>query len=356
VDRFLFDALDLGHNPKGVGRVLSSVVPHLVEQAPDEIVIVCTAAGIELLDPAAQARAVEVGRPLQTRWEQWSLPRLGRKLRAAATYSHREAGAMWGPPLVLHIPEDPEVRWERTPPRTAREHARRLYNRLLIRRSITHAAVLAVSTTSVADGLRRRYGVRRRIATLPLGVDLEVFAPAARPRRDAVFHLGSSDPRDHTMLVVDAWAAARRDGPLPPLTIGGDLGELELAIRERAARLDVPLELPGRLSDGDLRDRFAHAAAVVQPSSDEGFGLQPLEAMAAGAPVVVTGADAVVEVVGDGALVADATPVDLARGMRRALDEGDVLGAAGRRRAEQFGWPACADAVLRALREAGRLR
>ncbi len=76
---------------------------------------------------------------------------------------------------------------------------------------------------------------------------------------------------------------------------------VEADLRRRADSRGIDIELTGRLTDIDLVDRLANAAVVVQPSSDEGFGLQPLEALAAGAPVVVTAAPAVIDVVGDAA-------------------------------------------------------
>jgi glycosyltransferase involved in cell wall biosynthesis len=111
----------------------------------------------------------------------------------------------------------------------------------------------------------------------------------------------------------------------------------------------VEVELTGRLSDDELADHYRNAAVVVQPSSDEGFGLQPLEAMASGTPVVVTRAGAVSDVVGDCAVVCDATATSIAEGIRHALDRSAELRPAGRRRAEAMTWEASADAVLDAL-------
>jgi glycosyltransferase involved in cell wall biosynthesis len=226
-----------------------------------------------------------------------------------------------------------------------------------MRRSMKRSAVLGASTSSAADHLSARYRIdRRRIRVLPLGVDLELFRPAARPRRNFVFHLGSADPRDQTSIVIEAWSRAHEsDASLPRLVIGGSLGRVEPLVRRQAAALGVDLELTGRLTDGELATRFAHAAVVIQPSSDEGFGLQPLEALAAGAPVVVTAAPAVAEVVGDAALVCSENTADIADAVVEALSTGDHLRARARRRARRYDWDASADAVLEALETAASL-
>lgn len=353
--RYLVDALELGRNPKGISRVLASLAPRLVARAADEVFIAATADGDSYLPDVPQDRLVHVDPGLQSAWEQWGLPRLAQKIGAAAVYSHRESGALWGPPLVLHVPEDPEVRWERDPTRSLREHGRRLYSRTTMRRSLARADV-AASTAVVADQLSARYRIARdHISIIPLGVDLALFSPADAPRADSVFHLGSSDPRDQTLTVVEAWAAARSSvEDLPRLVIGGGLGELTGHVRNRADQLGMDAVLTGRLSDGELAAHLRHAAVVVQPSSDEGFGLQPLEAIASGAPLVVSRADAVLEVVDDCATVCDATAAGVAEGIVKALDEAPHLRRVARSRAEAFTWEATADAAIQALERAAR--
>jgi glycosyltransferase involved in cell wall biosynthesis len=218
--------------------------------------------------------------------------------------------------------------------------------------------VAAASTDAVAAHLAARYRTpRAAIRVLPLGVDLELFRPAPAPAGDFVFHLGSSDPRDRTTMVVDAWAhAKRRDESLPNLVIGGRLDDVELHVLSRSRDLNVPVELAGRLTDDELAARLQHAAVVVQPSSDEGFGLQPLEAMASGAPTVVTASAAVSEIVGDAAVVCPAETGSLAGGILAARAEGDPLRLRARARAERFSWDAAADAVLKALTDATSFR
>ena len=65
----------------------------------------------------------------------------------------------------------------------------------------------------------------------------------------------------------------------------------------------------GEVKEEDKATLYQLASCFVFPSSYEGFGLPPLEAMACGVPVITTGSGALKEIVGDAAyLISD--PVD----------------------------------------------
>ena len=97
----------------------------------------------------------------------------------------------------------------------------------------------------------------------------------------------------------------------------------------------------------DQRAALLRGASVfAYPSRYEGFGLPPLEAMAAGTPVVATDAGALAEVTGGAAeLVAPGDADDLAAALDRVLrDEAlaDDLRDRGQRRAATYSWDATA--------------
>ena len=72
------------------------------------------------------------------------------------------------------------------------------------------------------------------------------------------------------------------------------------------------------VSDGELRALYRAAAVFLFPSRYEGFGWPPLEAMAAGTPVVCANMASLPEVVGDAALLA--APDDYAGLARHCVD------------------------------------
>jgi len=103
----------------------------------------------------------------------------------------------------------------------------------------------------------------------------------------------------------------------------------------------------GRVSDGELRALYQHAACLLFPSRYEGFGLPPLEAMVCGCPVVAARAASVPEVCGDAALWFDpASPESLVAALERLPAEADRLRVAGLARAESFTWRRAALTLL----------
>lgn len=129
-----------------------------------------------------------------------------------------------------------------------------------------------------------------------------------------------------------------------------------------AARLGVAERVlfAGLVDDRDLPALYAGAAVFVLPSLEEGFGLPALEAMACGAPVVVSNCGALPEVVGDAALTVDPeAEAEIAAVLARVLSDAGLardLAGRGRARATLFAPERTADRVLALLGDVGRGR
>ena len=345
--RVALDGMAIRRQGRGVTRVLQQVFPLLAADPRLDCVILSTREGREILDLGSSVCFHEVPQSTQSAWEQFGLPWHARQVRADAIYSHAECGPLWGPPLLLHIPEDPFIRWQGINADSLRERVRRGYQRTTIRRGLHHASVLATSSSVCQSALRDRFGSDLgKIAVVPLGVDTELFHPdSAGIGDDGIFHLSSVEARDMSTVVVRAYARAlssTRD--LPDLFIAGELGGQRERICDAAREcgVDRRLHLLGRISDEALRQRYASAAMCVQPSLYEGFGLQPLEALACGAPLVVFPEPTVEEVVGEAAIITrDRDETSLAECIARLWSDKPqraTLRENGLRRATLFSW------------------
>lgn len=102
----------------------------------------------------------------------------------------------------------------------------------------------------------------------------------------------------------------------------------------------------GYVTDSELRQLYGHAACFVYPSFYEGFGLPPLESMAAGCPVITSNVASLPEVCGDAVLYCDPTkPADIARKINLMMSDSclrDDIRARGFKRIKQFTWDKCA--------------
>ncbi len=91
---------------------------------------------------------------------------------------------------------------------------------------------------------------------------------------------------------------------------GPSLTGPDRALAERLNLLPEVVEL-GALPDADIPALYNAVDLLLFPSSYEGFGWPPLEAMASGTPVVCSRAGSLDEVVGDAALTADPEDIEM---------------------------------------------
>lgn len=221
----------------------------------------------------------------------------------------------------------------------------------LVRRAASSGAHVHVPSGHVAGEVVDRLAVpAERIHVIPWGV--RPAPPAARPATGPryVLALGTAEPRKDLPTLVRAFDRVAESHPDLRLRLVGPVGwgERQLAGAVAAARHRDRVDRVGWVQDPAAE--LAGAAVLAYPSLDEGFGLPPLEAMAAGVPVVAAAAGAIPEVVGGAALlVPPRRPSALAEALVAVLDDtatSDRLVSGGLRQAARYPWSACADAVV----------
>ncbi|HSO98155.1 MAG TPA: glycosyltransferase family 1 protein [Solirubrobacteraceae bacterium] len=305
----------------GTGIYVNQLLPALEAQ------------GVEVLRAANPRRRPAGGGPWRSVhnlaadlwWCRWELPR--RAGAQAAEVIHHPLAPLHlarGPVHVvtLHdlaferLPECFDPRWRWVAHHTHRAAARRA------------DAVVAVSETTAADA-RELWGVDPVLARHGPG---QLAAGARSGGARHFLYVGDGEPRKNLPLLLGAYATYRRDGEKAiPLVLAGSATGDGAGIEHRRD--------PSAVELGSL---LAEAAALLQPSRYEGFGLTALEAMAAGVPVLAARSPGLTEVCGEAALYADAdTTGDWARALGRLAGDPALRGelaAAGQRRAEAFSW------------------
>ncbi|MCK4412909.1 MAG: glycosyltransferase family 4 protein [Candidatus Eisenbacteria sp.] len=196
-----------------------------------------------------------------------------------------------------------------------------------------------------------------RYRVIPNGVDLDRFSGIAGqggkpepPRRDRarVLFVGRLDPRKGLWPLLRAMAGIAADGvrgaPPAELIIVGD-GPLRPQLTRYIKERGLPVIMAGAVPRARLASYYRAADLFVAPATDgESCGVTLLEALAAGLPIVASDLPGYRETLGPdpgGLFCTPGSDRNLHAALTALLTDPARrrrLAAAGRRRAQRFGW------------------
>jgi glycosyltransferase involved in cell wall biosynthesis len=237
---------------------------------------------------------------------------------------------------------------------------RRLDKLTLKRRYVDQADhIICVSEATRRDLLRVYPEVSAPITVVHHGVD-ERFTPGADALPDLpdeyVLMVGHRGEYKDGALLFRAFAQIADTFPDVDLVCvgGGAFTREEQELIDELGLVERVGQYP--LSDPRLPGAYGNALAFVFPSRFEGFGLPALEAMACGAPTILSDSTAFPEIGGEAAAyftVGD--PADLANVMETVLSSDErrrCLREQGLQRAAQFSWRRTAEETASVYRQA----
>lgn len=172
---------------------------------------------------------------------------------------------------------------------------------------------------------------------------------------DYLFFPSRLAPVKRQALVLEALVQTRQ--PVRVVFAGApdhDAYAAQLRAQATAQAVSDRVEWLGMITDGENRQRYAHAAGVVFPPSDEDYGFVTLEAMAASKPVITcrdSGGPLELIVHEQTGLVAEPSAAGLAAAMDRLWQDRSrarAWGAAARARYEELNinWPSVVQRLL----------
>lgn len=395
--RVLIDATAVPAGRGGVGRYVDSLIAALDADGAKPVVLCQSRDAALYAGFAPHAEVLPIAEQVATRtarltWEQTTLPRLIRRVRADVLHCPHYTMPLASPVATVVTLHDATFFTE---PRLHSPVKARFF-RAWTRTSLRRAALCVVPSAATARELSRVAGADDRIMhVVHHGVEADRFHPPSPEEVTAVRRrlglgrtpyvgfLGALEPRKNVPALIRGFArasqilAARTDagrhdagrtdagrdatGRTDPAALvlagapGWD-GQVERALEVVPHRVRVIRA--GYLPLGELSGFLGGAALVVYPSLGEGFGLPVLEAMAAGSAVLTTRRLALPEVGGDAVAYCGIGAGDIAAGIVDLLDDPArraELSAAAQRRAKEFSWSTSAVRHRQAYARAAQL-
>jgi glycosyltransferase involved in cell wall biosynthesis len=341
----------------GVGAVVAGLVDELATR-PDVEIVAYAVTGRSGLVPPVPAGVQTGKRRLPARvvrwlWERTDTPRVEYWTGPVdVVHATNYVAPPSRVPVVVSVYDLTFVHFpEMCTPDTLR------YPRLL-RRALARGAHVHVTSEFVRQEIVAELGVEpARVACVYPGLPSTAGGDAQRGRRLAgsdgyVLALGTIEPRKNLPRLVRAFDGVAASHPDLALVVAGPPGwgseALEAALD--TSRASSRIRRLGYVSDDDRRDLLAGARAFAYPSVYEGFGFPPLEAMAAGVPVLAGIAGSLPEVLGDAAVLVDPYDVDAIAGALVSVSVDETrraeLVARGTERVRRYTWPRTADEML----------
>ena len=239
----------------------------------------------------------------------------------------------------------------------------RMRRRWLTRRCAQRAGVVFTDSVFSRSEILSHYPIDpARIRVIPPGLaprhDAAVLEPRPSGAERLILFVGSIFNRRRLPDLIAAFALVTRDVPDARLSIvGDDRSWPPLSLEDVASSLGVSsgVNLKAYVPDAELASLYARASAFAFLSEYEGFGLTPLEALAAGVPIVVLDTPVAREVYGEAAHYVKSGDVRgtadaLIRLLRDPAGAGPVMQHAPAVLA-RYSWERCASATLDGIEE-----
>lgn len=232
--------------------------------------------------------------------------------------------------------------------------------------------IFAISNSTKDDIVRHYPSAKGKIYVTPLAYDNTKFNLSISEKdvrrvgsrysivHDYVLYLGTLKPSKNIEGLISAFHALKLQIPRTnkqindlTLVIAGKKGWMYESIFEKVKSLGLEKDVvfTDFISEDDKPGLIAGAKVFVLPSFWEGFGLDVLNAMAAGVPVVVSNIGSLPEVVDGAGVLVDPESVDsIAAGIKEVLlaptAKYNSIAEAGVAQAKKFSWEKTARETL----------
>ncbi|GAA1391421.1 glycosyltransferase family 4 protein [Catellatospora chokoriensis] len=358
----------------GIGRYTLSLLEGLqsVDQHNDYVVLVRPSDWSTWKPEARNFTRVECDIDPYSVAEQTALPRVLKRLSPDVVHLLTpNAAALYRGPKVVTVHDLTLLDYDTSRGSRVKRLSTKLKRipfRWILARQIATATRIVTVTDYIKQQLVQRFKIDPAIISpIWLAADSEHLAAAADeslPDLGAVetclLYVGNYYAYKNVRTVVDALGVVAQSHPGVHLVLAGNANEFKADLLSQAQELGLAdrVIMPGFVTDGQLKWLYRRSKIFVNPSLSEGFGLQGLEAMSQGLPVIAARASCLPEVYGDAAVYFEPlSSTDLAHRILALLRQPellDELSDKGRKRIEMFSWRKTAEATHRLYMDVGQ--
>lgn len=372
----LVDGIHLTHNMKGVGRYVLNTLKEMTSLDRSLELSVLLLNGNGTLDLPATPRIKWIRVPWRNHlWHGfWTLPLWARRLQPDMVWVPYEVPfSTTGRPYVMVCHDVPRKlriaqQQKQTHPSSVKELLRDWLDDKLLTSSLLGAKIVFSNSHYVAGWLEEEVGLKStqiRYAPCAPGADFDRLSQSVniadvRQRLGTdegyilVFHTG--DPRENFRIVPEVYQRVVESGLPHALVIAGvrNASQVEALLSRfewyERVRI-VPFLEAGE--EQELANIYTAASLYLDPSLQEGFGMQVIEAMSCRTAVVCSNRGALPEVT-DGAalLINPEEPSEMASAVTNVLTDQQLsqqLVKRGYRRAGFFSWERTAKVIYEGL-------
>jgi len=228
------------------------------------------------------------------------------------------------------------------------------------REAIKNADLIIADSKNTKEDLLRFYNLNEeKIQVVYLGVDRKVFRPIEDAKMTKqkyslpdrfILGVGPFEPRRNIVGLLKAYKKIKEkiSFDYKVVLVGNETDEIKKEIQELGLTKDVIFT--GYVPQNDLVAIYSLATIFVHPSFYEGFGLQILEAMSCGCPVITSNISSLPEVAGKAGLLVNPHNIEeISEAIYKLISDSnlrDRLVKEGFLQVEEFSWQKTAEKTL----------
>ncbi len=201
---------------------------------------------------------------------------------------------------------------------TVEEKTRKILESQLPRTCQNCARIIAISEFTKKEIMKYLHVPEEKIRIVNCGISQKLYQSKIsdsqrqeildkfRIEGNYLLYVGTLEPRKNIGGLVEAYEKLQRQMPdCPKLVLAGKRGWMYEEIYDKIKHygLEKQVIMTGYLTEDEKVALMQGAKVFLFPSSYEGFGIPPAEAMACGIPVVASNTASMPEVVGEGGLL-----------------------------------------------------